>query len=60
MNCEPLYVGHRTTCNCNLVNRSEDEGDIHKCYSMVCSRGHKNPCGGHGAQEAKDAIAKLS
>ena len=24
------------------------------------SRGHKNPCGGHGAQEAKDAITKLS
>ena len=27
---------------------------------QIWSRGHKNPCGGHGAQEAKDAIAKLS
>ena len=27
---------------------------------MACSKGHYNPCGGHGAQKAKDAIAKLS
>ena len=32
-------MGHRTTCNCNVAKRSEDEGDLHKCCSMECSRG---------------------
>ena len=32
-------MGHRTTCNCNIVKRSKDEGDLHKCCSMACSRG---------------------
>ena len=34
----PLW-GHSTTCNCNLTKRSENEGDLHKCYSIVGSRG---------------------
>ena len=32
-------MGHRTTCKCNVAKRSEDEGDLNKCYSIMCSRG---------------------